>query len=121
MSGAPAIGCLPFLGVQHSTLIAIADSQKTYNNDISALRRTSEFGYRDFLAGTRHPVSCRLDLGIAYRHDNIPRSSPDANACYVPGAGNRGYRKPSFVSVKPATGLRRPPGPHFADNRGSAR
>src|ERR1700735_3820994 len=26
-------------------------------------------------AGTRHPVSCRLDLGIAYRQDNIPRSS----------------------------------------------
>src|SRR6202034_2087593 len=25
-------------------------------------------------AGTRHPVSCRLDLGIAYRQDNIPRS-----------------------------------------------
>jgi integrase len=48
----PHLGPLPFLGIQHSMLIKIADahnwSKKTYNNAISALRRAFAFGYLDY-------------------------------------------------------------------------
>jgi integrase len=48
----PHLGSLPFLGLQHSMLIKIADSRnwnkKTYNNAISALRRAFAFGYLDY-------------------------------------------------------------------------
>ena len=48
----PQLGRLPFLGVQHSMLIKIADAKnwnkKTYNNAISALRRAFAFGYLDY-------------------------------------------------------------------------
>jgi hypothetical protein len=41
-----------FLGIPHSLLIKIADNQswnkRTYNNAISALRRTFNFGYLDY-------------------------------------------------------------------------
>jgi len=47
----PALGHLPFIAVQHSMMIKIADShdwnKKTYNNCISALRRAFAFGYLD--------------------------------------------------------------------------
>jgi integrase len=49
----PQLGHLPFLGIQHSMLIKIADAQrwtkKTYNNAVSALRRAFAFGYLDYL------------------------------------------------------------------------
>jgi integrase len=48
----PHIGHLPFLGIQHSLLVKIGDSQhwnkKTYNNSISTLRRAFDFGYLDY-------------------------------------------------------------------------
>lgn len=48
----PQLGRLPFLGVQYSMLIKIADAKnwnkKTYNNAISALRRAFAFGYLDY-------------------------------------------------------------------------
>jgi hypothetical protein len=48
----PHFGRLPFLGIQHSMLIKIADAQhwtkKTYNNAVSALRRAFAFGYLDY-------------------------------------------------------------------------
>jgi hypothetical protein len=49
----PALGRLPFMAVQYSMMIKIADSRnwnkKTYNNCISALRRAFAFGYLDYL------------------------------------------------------------------------
>jgi integrase len=48
----PALGQLPFLAVQHSMMVKVADShrwnKKTYNNAISALRRAFAFGYLDY-------------------------------------------------------------------------
>jgi hypothetical protein len=48
----PALGRLPFLAVQYSMMVKVADShswnKKTYNNAISALRRAFAFGYFDY-------------------------------------------------------------------------
>ncbi|MDB6102662.1 MAG: phage integrase family protein [Gammaproteobacteria bacterium] len=48
----PALGQLPFLAVQYSMMVKVADShrwnKKTYNNAISALRRAFAFGYLDY-------------------------------------------------------------------------
>ena len=48
----PALGRLPFLAVQYSMMVKVADShswnKKTYNNAISALRRAFAFGYLDY-------------------------------------------------------------------------
>src|ERR1700734_2637220 len=50
-------------------------------------RRCPSFHQPSLRPGTPHLASCCLGSGIAYRQDNIPRSSVDANACHVPQSG----------------------------------
>ena len=73
----PRIGALAFLGVRHSLLVKIADSQnwnkKTYNNAISALRRAFCFGFLDY-PGQHNPT---LDLhGARMGKKDRPRVDP---------------------------------------------
>jgi len=56
------LGELLFYDVSYSQLVAIADShdwsKKTYNNVLSVLRRTFDFGYRDRPLGANPRVVC---------------------------------------------------------------
>jgi len=59
----PHLGALPFLSVQFSTLVKIADTRKawgkkTYNNCVSVLRRAFAFGYRN------HPHALNPACGL---------------------------------------------------------
>src|ERR1700736_5469974 len=73
----PHIGYLPFLGIQHSMLLKIADAhswrKKTYNNAISALRRAFEFGFLDY--PERHNPAAALKCARMSKKDR-PRIDP---------------------------------------------
>ena len=73
----PHIGYLPFLGIQHSMLLKIADAhswrKKTYNSAISALRRAFEFGFLDY--PKRHNPAAALKCARMGKKDR-PRIDP---------------------------------------------
>jgi integrase len=73
----PHIGYLPFLGIQHSMLLKIADAhswrKETYNNAISALRRAFEFGFLDY--PERHNPAAALKCARMGKKDR-PRIDP---------------------------------------------
>jgi integrase len=107
----PALGRLPFLAVQHSRMIKIADSQnwkkKTYNNCISALRRAFAFGYLDHPDRRDPAASLRCArIGKRDRPCIDPFSIQDAEVLIAALHADWGEAQGNYDEFRFFTGLR---------------
>jgi integrase len=102
---------LPFLAIQHSTLLKIADAhrwrKKTYNNAISALRRAFEFGFLDY--PERHNPAAALKCARMSKKDR-PRIDPfsiqDAEVLIAALHRDWGEAQSNYDEFRFFTGLR---------------
>jgi integrase len=107
----PALGRLPFIAVQHSMMIKIADShhwnKKTYNNCISALRRAFAFGYLDF-PDRRDPAASLhcARIGKKDRPRIDPFSIQDAEVLIAALHADWGEAQGNYDEFRFFTGLR---------------
>jgi integrase len=108
----PKLGALPFLRVQYSLLVQIANAnrawgKKTYNNKLSALRRAFEFGYRDH---PEHLNPARSLKGARMRRKDFPKIDPfriqDAEALIEAIHQDWGEAQGNFHEFRFFTGLR---------------
>jgi integrase len=108
----PRLGALPFLKVQYSLLVHIANDnrawcKKTYNNKLSALRRAFEFGYRDH---PEHINPARSLKGARMRRKDFPKIDPfriqDAEALIEAIHRDWGEHQGNFHEFRFFTGLR---------------
>jgi integrase len=106
------LGALPFLKVQYSLLVRIANAnnmwgKKTYNNKLSALRRAFEFGYRDH---PEHLNPARNLRGARMRRKDFPKIDPfriqDAEALIEAIHQDWGESEGNFHEFRFFTGLR---------------
>jgi integrase len=106
------LGTLPFLKVQYSLLVRIANAKqtwgkKTYNNKLSALRRAFEFGYRDH---PEHLNPARSLKGARMRRKDFPKIDPfriqDAEALIEAIHQDWGQPLGNFHEFRFFTGLR---------------
>ena len=107
----PHLGNLPFLGIQYSLLIKIADAQrwnkKTYNNGISALRRAFAFGYLDYPDRRDPAVSLKsARIGRKDRPAIDPFSIRDAEVFIAALHNNWGAVQGNYDEFRFFTGLR---------------
>jgi integrase len=107
----PALGRLPFLAVQHSMMIRIADShnwkKKTYNNCISALRRAFAFGYLDYPDRRDPAASLRCArIGKKDRPRIDPFSIQDAEVLIAALHADWGETQGNYDEFRFFTGLR---------------
>jgi integrase len=108
----PRLGALPFLKVQYSLLVTIANAnqswgKKTYNNKLSALRRAFDFGYRDH---PEHINPARSLKGARMRRKDFPKIDPfriqDAEALIETIHKDWGEAQGNFHEFRFFTGLR---------------
>jgi integrase len=108
----PRLGALPFLKVQYSLLVRIANAnptwgKKTYNNKLSALRRAFDFGYRDH---PEHVNPARSLKGARMRRKDFPKIDPfriqDAEALIEAIHQDWGEAQGNFHEFRFFTGLR---------------
>jgi integrase len=107
----PALGRLPFLAVQYSMMVKIADShrwnKKTYNNCISALRRAFAFGYLDYPDRRDPAASLRCArIGKKDRPRIDPFSIQDAEVLIAALHADWGEVQGNYDEFRFFTGLR---------------
>jgi integrase len=108
----PVLGTLPLLQVRYSTLSKIASqytswNKKTYNNNISVLRRAFDFGFRDH---PEHPNPARSLKGARMGRKDRRRIDPfriqDAEALIAAIHRDWGEAQGNFHELRFFTGLR---------------
>jgi integrase len=107
----PHLGHLPFLGIQHSMLIKIADAKhwnkKTYNNAISALRRAFALGYLDYPERRDPAASLKgARIGKKDRPAIDPFSIQDAEVLIAALHRDWGEAQGNYDELRFFTGLR---------------
>jgi integrase len=107
----PHLRDLPFLGVQYSQLVKIAEgyvfSKKTYNNTISALRRAFNFGYLDYPERRDPAASLRCArIGKRDRPMIDPFSIQDAEVLIAALHQDWGEAQGNYDELRFFTGLR---------------